>query len=321
MKEVTKFKKIIDKEIINLELPNSPNNLYEPIKYILSLEAKRMRSVALLIAHQLYKDDYQNALDAALAVEMFHNFTLIHDDIMDNASLRRGSDTVHKKWNKNIAILSGDTLLVKSYMMLLNLDSKIQNLVIKKFSETAVVVCEGQQMDMDFETKNDVTIDNYLLMIELKTAVLFAASLKVAAILSGATNNDIDSLYNFGLNIGIAFQLRDDYLDTFGKSDSFGKIIGSDIKSKKKTVLFINAMQKSSEEDRIFLEKIYSEKSIVNNEDVQLVTQIFKKYGVDEYCNQLSESYYELASSNIKKVSVPYDTLKNYSELLFKRKN
>ena len=176
-------------------------------------------------------------------------------------------------------------------------------------------------MDMDFETKNDVTIDNYLLMIELKTAVLFAASLKVAAILSGASNNDIDSLYNFGLNIGIAFQLRDDYLDTFGKSDSFGKIIGSDIKSKKKTVLFINAMQKSSDEDRIFLEKIYSEKSIVNNEDVQLVTQIFKKYGVDEYCNQLSESYYELASSNIKKVSVPYDKLKNYSELLFKRKN
>ena len=242
MKEVTKFKKIIDKEIINLELPNSPNNLYEPIKYILSLEAKRMRSVALLIAHQLYKDDYQNALDAALAVEMFHNFTLIHDDIMDNASLRRGSDTVHKKWNKNIAILSGDTLLVKSYMMLLNLDSKIQNRVIKKFSETAVVVCEGQQMDMDFEKQSHLNIDDYINMIEKKTSVLFATSFEIGSIIGGASKSDQNLLYQFGLNLGIAFQLQDDLLDLYADQSKFGKKVGGDIIANKKTFLFLKSL-------------------------------------------------------------------------------
>ena len=258
MKEVTKFKKIIDKEIINLELPNSPNNLYEPIKYILSLEAKRMRSVALLIAHQLYKEDYQNALDAALAVEMFHNFTLIHDDIMDNASLRRGSDTVHKKWNKNIAILSGDTLLVKSYMMLLNLDSKIQNQVIKKFSETAVVVCEGQQMDMDFEKQSHLNIDDYINMIEKKTSVLFATSFEIGSIIGGASKSDQNLLYQFGLNLGIAFQLQDDLLDLYADQSKFGKKVGGDIIANKKTFLFLKSLSLANAKQKEDLLKLYS---------------------------------------------------------------
>ena len=319
--DLINYESLVNKHLSAIKFPTTPKNLYEPIEYLISIGGKRVRPIASLITFSLFKEINADIINASLAIEIFHNFTLAHDDIMDDSKYRRGKDTINKKWNNNIAILSGDALLIKSYQFLNKISSEKKDDIINFFNEIALKVCEGQQMDMDFETKNDVTIDNYLLMIELKTAVLFAASLKVAAILSGASNNDIDSLYNFGLNIGIAFQLRDDYLDTFGKSDSFGKIIGSDIKSKKKTVLFINAMQKSSDEDRIFLEKIYSEKSILNNEDVQLVTQIFKKYGVDEYCNQLSESYYELASSNIKKVSVPYDKLKNYSELLFKRKN
>ena len=288
--DLINYESLVNKHLSAIKFPTSPKNLYEPIEYLISIGGKRVRPIASLITFSLFKEINADIINASLAIEIFHNFTLAHDDIMDDSRYRRGKDTINKKWNNNIAILSGDALLIKSYQFLNKISSE----------------------------KNDVTIDNYLLMIELKTAVLFVASLKVAAILSGATNNDIDSLYNFGLNIGIAFQLRDDYLDTFGKSDSFGKIIGSDIKSKKKTVLFINAMQKSSDEDRIFLEKIYSEKSILNNEDVQLVTQIFKKYGVDEYCNQLSERDIAIGKEKLKQ---SYDKLKNYSELLFKRKN
>ena len=319
--DLSNFESLVNKHLSEIKFPTSPKNLYEPIEYFISIGGKRVRPIASLITFSLFKEINTDIINASLAIEIFHNFTLAHDDIMDDSKYRRGKDTINKKWNNNIAILSGDALLIKSYQFLNKISSEKKDDIINFFNEIALKVCEGQQMDMDFETKNDVTINDYLLMIELKTAVLFAASLKVAAILSGATNNDIDSLYNFGLNIGIAFQLRDDYLDTFGKSDSFGKIIGSDIKSKKKTVLFINAMQKSNTEDRIFLEKTYSEKSTVNNEDIQKVTEIFKKYGVDKYCNQLSQSYYELASTNIKKVSVSCDKLKNYSELLFKRRN
>jgi len=318
---LSNFESLINKHLSAIKFPTSPKNLYEPIEYLISIGGKRVRPTASLITFSLFKEINADIINASLAIEIFHNFTLAHDDIMDDSKYRRGKETINKKWNNNIAILSGDALYQHSYQFLNKISSEKKDDIINFFNEIALKVCEGQQMDMDFETKNYVTIDDYLLMIKLKTAVLFAASLKIAAILSGATNKDIDFLYNFGLNIGTAFQLRDDYLDTFGKSDSFGKVIGSDIKSKKKTILFINAMQKSNEEDRIFLEKTYSEKSIVNNEDVQLVTQIFKKYGVDKYCNQLSQNYYELASGSIKKVSVSYDKLKNYSDLLFKRKN
>ena len=318
---LSNFEILVNKHLSAIKFPTSPKNLYEPIEYLISIGGKRVRPIASLITFSLFKEINADIINASLAIETFHNFTLAHDDIMDDSKYRRGKETINKKWNNNIAILSGDALLIKSYQFLNKISSEKKDDIINFFNEIALKVCEGQQMDMDFETKNHVTIDDYLLMIKLKTAVLFAASLKIAAILSGATNKDIDFLYNFGLNIGTAFQLRDDYLDTFGKSDSFGKVIGSDIKSKKKTILFINAMQKSNEEDRIFLEKTYSEKSIVNNEEVQLVTQIFKKYGVDKYCNQLSQNYYELASENITKVSVSYGKLKNYSDLLFKRKN
>ena len=320
MKEITKFKKIIDKEIINLELPNSPNNLYEPIKYILSLEAKRMRSVALLIAYQLYKDDYQNALDAALAVEMFHNFTLIHDDIMDNASLRRGSDTVHKKWNKNIAILSGDTLLVKSYMMLLNLDSKIQNQVIKKFSETAVVVCEGQQMDMDFEKQSHLNIDDYINMIEKKTSVLFATSFEIGSIIGGARKSDQNLLYQFGLNLGIAFQLQDDLLDLYADQSKFGKKVGGDIIANKKTFLFLKSLSLANEKQKEDLLKLYSSIDFNSSEKISKVKSIFDSLSIYESTSKIINVYHKRALESLKKITVKNkDSLNYFVNLLVKR--
>ena len=320
MKEVTKFKKIIDKEIINLELPNSPNNLYEPIKYILSLEAKRMRSVALLIAHQLYTEDYQNALDAALAVEMFHNFTLIHDDIMDNASLRRGSDTVHKKWNKNIAILSGDTLLVKSYMMLLNLDSKIQNQVIKKFSETAVVVCEGQQMDMDFEKQSHLNIDDYINMIEKKTSVLFATSFEIGSIIGGASKSDQNLLYQFGLNLGIAFQLQDDLLDLYADQSKFGKKVGGDIIANKKTFLFLKSLSLANAKQKEDLLKLYSSIDFNSSEKISKVKSIFDSLSIYESTSKIINVYHKRALESLKKITVKNkDSLNYFVNLLVKR--
>ncbi len=320
MKEVTKFKKIIDKEIINLELPNSPNNLYEPIKYILSLEAKRMRSIALLIAYQLYKEDYQNALDAALAVEMFHNFTLIHDDIMDNASLRRGSDTVHKKWNKNIAILSGDTLLVKSYMMLLNLDSKIQNRVIKKFSETAVVVCEGQQMDMDFEKQSHLNIDDYINMIEKKTSVLFATSFEIGSIIGGASKSDQNLLYQFGLNLGIAFQLQDDLLDLYADQSKFGKKVGGDIIANKKTFLFLKSLSLANAKQKEDLLKLYSSIDFNSSEKISKVKSIFDSLSIYESTSKIINVYHKRALESLKKITVKNkDSLNYFVNLLVKR--
>ena len=320
MKEVTKFKKIIDKEIINLELPNSPNNLYEPIKYILSLEAKRMRSIALLIAHQLYKEDYQNALDAALAVEMFHNFTLIHDDIMDNASLRRGSDTVHKKWNKNIAILSGDTLLVKSYMMLLNLDSKIQNQVIKKFSETAIVVCEGQQMDMDFEKQSHLNIEDYINMIEKKTSVLFATSFEIGSIIGGASKSDQNLLYQFGLNLGIAFQLQDDLLDLYADQSKFGKKVGGDIIANKKTFLFLKSLSLANAKQKEDLLKLYSSIDINSSEKISKVKSIFDSLSIYESTSKIINVYHKRALESLKKITVKNkDSLNYFVNLLVKR--
>ena len=320
MKEVTKFKKIIDKEIINLELPNSPNNLYEPIKYILSLEAKRMRSVALLIAHQLYNEDYQNALDAALAVEMFHNFTLIHDDIMDNASLRRGSDTVHKKWNKNIAILSGDTLLVKSYTMLLNLDSKIQNQVIKKFSETAVVVCEGQQMDMDFEKQSHLNIDDYINMIEKKTSVLFATSFEIGSIIGGASKSDQNLLYQFGLNLGIAFQLQDDLLDLYADQSKFGKKVGGDIIANKKTFLFLKSLSLANAKQKEDLLKLYLSIDFNSSEKISKVKSIFDSLSIYESTSKIINVYHKRALESLKKITVSNkDSLNYFVNLLVKR--
>ena len=320
MKEIIGLKQIIDKEIQNIDFPPLPNNLYDPIKYILSLEAKRIRSIALLIAHQLYNTDYKNALDAALAIEMFHNFTLIHDDIMDNALLRRGSATVHKKWNKNIAILSGDTLLVKSYMMLLNLDTKIQTEVLKKFSETAAIVCEGQQMDMDFEKQNHLNIKDYIKMIEKKTSVLFASSFEIGALIGGANKSDQHLIYQFGLNLGIAFQLQDDLLDLYADQSKFGKRIGGDIITNKKTFLYLKSLSLAHPKQKEDLQNLYSSIDFNESNKIKKVKSIFDSLNIYESTLETIKTYHNHALDSLKKINIKNKASLNYFvDLLVKR--
>ena len=227
--------KLVNDTIAKLPFCRSPKSLYEPIKYVLSLGGKRIRPTLMLLSYNMYKEHPDDILSSAIALETYHNYTLLHDDLMDNASLRRGHETVHEKWNANTAILSGDSMLVMAYEMMSKCSSdKLKN-VIDVFTETALEIGEGQQYDMDFENRNDVSEDEYIEMIRLKTSVLLACALKIGAILAGAPKEDADNLYKFGEQIGLAFQLQDDYLDVYGDTKVFGKAIGGDILSNKKT--------------------------------------------------------------------------------------
>mgnify|MGYP005686044609 FL=1 len=320
MKEIVSFKEVIERELKKIQLPSEPKNLYNPIHYILNLDAKRIRSIALLITHQLYNEDYTKAISAALAIEMFHNFTLIHDDIMDNASMRRGSLTVHEKWDKNIAILSGDTLLVQSYRMLFNLDSKIKEVVLKKFSETAVIVCEGQQMDMDYEKESSLQIKDYLLMIEKKTSVLFASSFEIGAIIGEATLEDQKLFYNFGLNLGIAFQLQDDLLDLYGDPSKFGKKIGGDVLTNKKTFLFLKALELSNEDQHKALMNFYSSTNFDDKKKIEAVKNIFDDLKIYKITKDLISEYNSLAIDCSKQITIENkDSLNYFINLLNKR--
>ena len=257
-----------------------PRNLYEPIDYILQLGGKRLRPVLTLIAADLFGGDYRKALPAAAAVEVFHNFSLVHDDIMDNASLRRGKATVHQKWNSNIAILSGDAMLICAYRLLENYPPDTFAALAKLFSKTALEVCEGQQWDMDFETQAQVSIPQYLQMIRYKTAVLVGAALQMGAIIAGASIENQRLIYDFGVTIGLAFQLQDDYLDTFGDED-FGKKIGGDILENKKTILYLKALALADEAQRNTLIAQYTT-SEENDEKIAIVTQLFRQTGAAE---------------------------------------
>ena len=221
-----------------------PKNLYDPINYILQLGGKRLRPVLTLMATAIFESDYKKALDAALAVEVFHNFSLVHDDIMDDAPLRRGQDTVHEKWDVNTGILSGDAMLINAYQLFENYEGETFRELAKLFSKTAIEVCEGQQYDVDFETRDDVRLPEYLKMIEYKTAVLVGAALKMGAIVAETTKTNCDRIYEFGRDLGIAFQLQDDYLDAFGDPKTFGKQVGGDIIENKKTFLYLTALEK-----------------------------------------------------------------------------
>ena len=237
MQNLEQLQLLIEQELREINYPNSPQQLYQPIEYVLGLGGKRMRPILVLMAHQLFNDDLTKAISPALAIEVFHNFTLLHDDIMDNAHLRRGKKTVHEKWNSNVAILSGDVMMIQTYQLMLNVDSDILKDVLEVFSKAATEVCEGQQWDMDFETQSDVNISDYLKMIEYKTAVLLAVALQIGGITAGASLKEQNHLYEFGRNMGIAFQLKDDLLDAFGNPENFGKQVGGDIMKNKKTYL------------------------------------------------------------------------------------
>jgi geranylgeranyl diphosphate synthase type II len=277
---VEKIQGLVQNEIKNIPYPSSPFELYEPISYVLEGSGKRLRPLLVLLAYNLYKNDIKFALKPAIGVEMFHNFTLLHDDIMDKANIRRNKPTVHKKWNENVAILSGDAMMIKSYQFFFDLPGNIQTEVLKTFTQTALEVCEGQQFDMNFETRTNVTLEEYMNMIRLKTAVLIAASLKIGAQIAQAPAEDIQRLYDFGILVGLAFQLQDDYLDTFGNVKTFGKNIGGDIVSNKKTFLLISALEKGNNQQKNQLIKTLSDKNIHSGKKIETVTSLYNEIGI-----------------------------------------
>jgi geranylgeranyl diphosphate synthase type II len=285
---------LIEKKLHSYEFGHEPEKLYEPIRYILSLGGKRLRPVLTLMASELFTDNIQNALNPALAIEVFHNFTLIHDDIMDDAPLRRGKKTVHEKWNDNVAILSGDVMLIKAYELITKCDPEYLSILIKKFNQSATDVCEGQQYDMNFETVATVTESEYIEMIRLKTAVLLAFSLEAGAISGGASGEMSNQLYNFGINIGIGFQLKDDLLDVFGDASKFGKQIGGDIISNKKTYLLIKALELAKGSNLSELKRWISLKEFDPVEKVSVVKGIYDELGIKEICEAKMNQYFDM---------------------------
>ncbi len=272
-----------------------PRNLYEPISYILTLGGKRLRPILTLMTCELFEAPFQKAMDAALAVELFHNFSLIHDDIMDNAPLRRGKETVHEKWDINTGILSGDAMLILAYQLFENYDASTFQQLAKLFSKTALQVCEGQQYDVDFEDRDTVSVEEYLHMINFKTAVLVGAAMKMGAIVAGASAKSQTSIYEFGRNLGIAFQLQDDYLDVFGDPKTFGKQVGGDIISNKKTYLFLTALSSSSIEDSKELEHLYSIQPKNPEEKIEAVKRLFTHSGAEEKTKEKINHFTEIA--------------------------
>lgn len=299
-----------------------PKNLYEPIDYIIKLGGKRIRPVLTLMAADIFSSDYKKALPAALAVEVFHNFTLIHDDIMDDAPLRRGKATVHEKWNINTGILSGDAMLILAYQYFENYEPNVFQKLAKLFSKTALEVCDGQQLDVDFETRNDVTIDEYINMIRLKTSVLVAAALKMGAIVAATDDKNANLIYDFGLNLGLAFQLQDDYLDAFGDPETFGKQIGGDIIENKKTFLYLKALEVASEEDKGKLQYFYNQKLKENTVKVSGVKRIFLLNDIPNLVKEQITNYTEKAFETLSKMDINNESkenLKNFGLWLMNR--
>lgn len=299
-----------------------PINLYQPIAYILGLGGKRLRPVLTLMATEVFGTDYTKALDAAMAIEVFHNFSLVHDDIMDDAPLRRGSQTVHEKWDINTGILSGDAMLINAYQLFENYEGETFRSLAQLFSKTAIEVCEGQQYDVDFETRDDVTISEYLKMIEYKTAVLVGAALKMGAIIAGASQTDQHNIYEFGRNLGIAFQLKDDYLDAFGNPETFGKQIGGDIIENKKTYLYLKALERANESQVQELLHLYSIRPKEVESKINAVKEIFMESGAVESTRQAVTKYTQNAFEVLENLQISIDKkelLKEFGESLMGR--
>lgn len=282
-----------------------PASLYDPIHYILQLGGKRLRPILTLMTADAFSNDYKKALNAALSIEIFHNFSLVHDDIMDGAPLRRGEATVHEKWDVNTAILSGDAMLIMAYQLFEGYEVTIFQALAKLFSKTALKVCEGQQYDMDFETRDDVSVEEYLKMIEYKTAVLVGAAMKMGAIVAQASKNDQEHIYEFGRLLGIAFQLQDDYLDAFGNPETFGKQVGGDIIENKKTYLYIKAIEFSDDDDKLQLEHLFSINPTDVKDKIDTVKQIFISSGSADATRQEIENYTQKAFDVLDELSIP----------------
>ena len=307
MRSISKYQDIIFSHFNQLALKKEPNNLYEPIQYILGLGGKRLRPVLTLMACEVFDVDCQKAIPAATAVEVFHNFSLIHDDIMDDAPLRRGNETVHEKWNLNTGILSGDAMLILAYQYFEEYEPTIFRALAKLFSKTALEVCEGQQYDVDFETRDDVTIPEYLKMIQFKTAVLVGAAMKMGAIVAETSAENADSIYDFGLNLGIAFQLQDDYLDAFGDPETFGKQVGGDIIENKKTYLYLKAIEFASKNEKEQLLHLFSIHPNDNADKVSSVKAIFNQTGASEATQKAIQDYTFKALETLKDMNIDAD--------------
>lgn len=313
---------LVNEFIANLPYDRKPFALYEPAQYVLSAGGKRIRPVLMLLAYNLYKDDPESILWVASGLETYHNYTLLHDDLMDKADVRRGRPTVHKKWDDNTAILSGDAMLVQAYQRVaMCADDKLRD-VMDIFTETALQIGEGQQYDMDFENRMDVEEAEYIEMIRLKTSVLLACALKIGAILAGASKEDQDNLYHFGECIGLAFQLQDDYLDVYGDEKVFGKAIGGDICNNKKTFMLINAQLRAEGDDKAELERWLSDKEFDRAEKVASVTALYNKLGIDKLAQQKMDEYYVKAEKYLAEVSVDDEKkamLREFAQIMMKR--
>ena len=316
--------KNVNEALDNLVYDRQPASLYDPIRYVLSIGGKRVRPVLTLLTYNLYKDDPLSIMSQAIGLETYHNFTLLHDDLMDNADMRRGHETVHKKWDANRAILSGDTMLLQAFERVEECDPTKLPDVFKVFIQTTLEIGEGQQLDVEFETRNDVTEDEYIEMIRLKTSVLLACACKVGAIMAGASADDTDNLYKFGEKLGLAFQLQDDLLDVYGDPAVFGKNIGGDITSNKKTYMLINAFNRATPAQREELTKWVNAKEFDRNEKVAAVTNLYNEIGIRKLCEQKMEQYYQESLVYLAKVNVSEERkaeLKAYAADMMKRQS
>ena len=321
MNIIKNYQEIINSKIEKIRIQGTPNELYDPINYILNLKSKRVRPILSLLSYSLFKKDIDKITEPSIALEFFHNFTLIHDDIMDNADIRRGEDTIHKKWNNNIGILSGDLLMIFAYKMLENVEEKTFKKTFQRYNNIAVKVCEGQQYDMNFEVENEISEDDYLKMITLKTAVLIGFSLELGGLIANKEKLITDQLYIAGENFGISFQLMDDYLDVFGSTE-FGKKIGGDISSNKKTYLIIKLLEKANSTDKESVLKLMDDNSEDENK-IKFITDMMLKYQIDKIAKQKMDIYFDEGMKTLSSISSKKNKileLKNYFEKMRERK-
>lgn len=321
MRTFEEILRTIEEAIARLEFNQPPRSLFDPITYTLSLGGKRIRPALALMACDLFGGKNEDVLQPALGLEVFHNFTLLHDDLMDEADRRRDKPTVHKLWNPNVAILSGDAMLICAYQLVAKANDKA---ILELFSRTALEICAGQQYDMEFESRSDVTEEEYIEMIRLKTAVLLACALKVGAMIGGASTADADALYDYGIHIGLAFQLQDDLLDVYGDPKTFGKNIGGDILCNKKTFLLINALSAASEEQRQVMEDWMARKSYDAQEKIAAFTNLYNELSIRDLTERRIEDYYRMANEDLARLSIAPEilsVLKGTYDRLMKRKS
>lgn len=322
MLKVEKIQSLINDYIDNQDFTGNPSELYAPIEYILRQGGKRMRPTLCLLACDMFGGNVDDCMVPAVATEIFHNFTLVHDDIMDQAPLRRGMETVYHKWNSDIALLSGDTMLIKAFQYVLAMKKDYSYDVFAELCKVALEVCEGQQFDLNFETQDDVSLDSYLEMIRLKTAVLLASVLKIGAIVANADEKSQKTIYDFGINIGMAFQLQDDIFDCYGDVSVFGKMIGGDIADNKKTYLYLKVLELASDEDKNTLLKLFKMPKGRDEKKMETVLDIYAKYDVRNIVTNLMTEYYENSLKNLEDIDIPEDRkqiLKDYAAYLYTR--